>query len=81
MIPGTQYPSCKLCGELMWHIAQVYCPLLESNYHRTLNTFACIKSQCLKKHGRLIICLICVFLQYALYIYSKSFYVLVTITC
>ncbi|XP_065652339.1 programmed cell death protein 2-like isoform X2 [Hydra vulgaris] len=51
MIPGTQLPSCELCGDYMWQVAQIYCPLLDSNYHRTLNTFVCIKKECLKKHG------------------------------
>lgn len=41
-----QHPRCGLCGAVMAHVVQVYCPLAASPYHRTLNVFACPGSQC-----------------------------------
>ncbi|XP_070534596.1 programmed cell death protein 2-like isoform X2 [Ptychodera flava] len=39
-------PVCKLCGEPLYLVVQMYCPLAESLYHRTLYVFACMAKSC-----------------------------------
>lgn len=52
LIPGVSTPhsQCTLCGGLLSHVVQIYCPLAASPYHRTINVFACSAPQC---HGKL----------------------------
>jgi len=40
------YPCCCLCGQKLYHLVQVYCPLDNSRYHRTLNIFGCTNKKC-----------------------------------
>ncbi|XP_051547693.1 programmed cell death protein 2-like isoform X1 [Myxocyprinus asiaticus] len=44
-----QNPMCTLCQRGLSHVVQVYCPLAESLYHRTINVFACTNPQCYGK--------------------------------
>ncbi|XP_018606919.1 programmed cell death protein 2-like isoform X2 [Scleropages formosus] len=39
-------PCCAVCGAVLAHIVQVYCPLEVSPYHRTVNVFACARPEC-----------------------------------
>ncbi|XP_076861738.1 programmed cell death protein 2-like isoform X2 [Brachyhypopomus gauderio] len=51
LIPGItdQCNRCILCDGILGHVVQIYCPLGESPYHRTLNIFACVNPQCYGK--------------------------------
>ncbi|KAM4721965.1 programmed cell death protein 2-like [Rhinophrynus dorsalis] len=46
-----QLPTCALCSAVLCHVAQVYCPLEGSPFHRVIHMFACIRKQCWGKHG------------------------------
>lgn len=39
-------PRCGRCGVPLAHVAQVYCPLDASPYHRNLHLFACTGADC-----------------------------------
>ncbi|XP_014767477.1 programmed cell death protein 2-like isoform X2 [Octopus bimaculoides] len=39
-------PKCCQCQQLMCQIVQLYCPLMQSSYHRTLHLFSCINTSC-----------------------------------
>ncbi|KAF4081229.1 hypothetical protein AMELA_G00159170 [Ameiurus melas] len=51
VVPGVSTPhnQCTLCGGLLSHVVQIYCPLAASLYHRTIHVFACTAPQC---HGK-----------------------------
>nr|XP_043873614.1 programmed cell death protein 2-like [Solea senegalensis] len=40
------WPRCGHCGAPLAHVAQIYCPLEASPYHRTLRLFACPGAEC-----------------------------------
>lgn len=48
---GPSNPKCDLCGRMSWFICQLYCPLANSQYHRTLYVFACCNESCKNKDG------------------------------
>ncbi|XP_051917273.1 programmed cell death protein 2-like [Hippocampus zosterae] len=68
VVPGLPrvFPRCECCSAPLVHMVQVYCPLEESPYHRSLQLFACqaagcggrqdswtaLRSQCLVHDGR-----------------------------
>ncbi|CAI9718958.1 cell death 2-like [Octopus vulgaris] len=39
-------PKCCQCQQSMCQIVQLYCPLMQSSYHRTLHLFSCINTTC-----------------------------------
>ncbi|GLD61679.1 programmed cell death protein 2-like protein [Lates japonicus] len=43
---SRQCPRCRRCGAPLAHVAQVYCPLDASPYHRNLHLFACLGAEC-----------------------------------
>ncbi|XP_047113634.1 programmed cell death protein 2-like [Schistocerca piceifrons] len=43
---GIPTPSCQLCGLVLPLIVQIYAPLENSPYHRTLYIFGCINPNC-----------------------------------
>ncbi|XP_040893494.1 programmed cell death protein 2-like isoform X2 [Toxotes jaculatrix] len=43
---SRQSPRCGRCGAPLAHVAQVYCPLDGSPYHRNLHLFACPGAEC-----------------------------------
>ncbi|XP_072373890.1 programmed cell death protein 2-like isoform X2 [Scyliorhinus torazame] len=47
-VPGItmQYPDCSQCTSPLIHVVQVYCPLEDSPYHRTINVLACPRPGC-----------------------------------
>ncbi|XP_067135742.1 programmed cell death protein 2-like [Centruroides vittatus] len=47
----SNFPNlkCKLCGQKMILVVQLYCPLGNSLYHRTLYVFCCIDRSCWNK--------------------------------
>ncbi|KAK1788916.1 hypothetical protein P4O66_015821 [Electrophorus voltai] len=51
LVPGIhdQCNQCILCDGMLSHVVQIYCPLGESPYHRTMNVFACVNPQCYGK--------------------------------
>ncbi|XP_043350928.1 programmed cell death protein 2-like isoform X2 [Dermochelys coriacea] len=40
------YPSCGICGAILMHIVQIYCPLEGSLFQRVINVFACAVKGC-----------------------------------
>ncbi|XP_062276460.1 programmed cell death protein 2-like isoform X2 [Scomber scombrus] len=46
LVAPLQLPRCARCRAPLSHVVQVYCPLHESPYHRTLHLFACPASGC-----------------------------------
>ncbi|OON19020.1 hypothetical protein X801_05120 [Opisthorchis viverrini] len=44
--PPDQLILCKSCRHRMCFIAQIYCPLGGSSYHRSLYLFVCLKRSC-----------------------------------
>ncbi|XP_077425039.1 programmed cell death protein 2-like isoform X2 [Vanacampus margaritifer] len=47
-LPGVPRasPRCGRCSAPLAHVVQVYCPLEESPYHRSLQLFACPTAEC-----------------------------------
>ncbi|XP_038662137.1 programmed cell death protein 2-like [Scyliorhinus canicula] len=47
-VPGItmRYPDCSQCTSPLIHVVQVYCPLEDSPYHRTINVLACPRPGC-----------------------------------
>uniref|UniRef100_A0A4W3J980 Programmed cell death 2-like n=1 Tax=Callorhinchus milii TaxID=7868 RepID=A0A4W3J980_CALMI len=47
-LPGVSMPCphCAPCGDPLVHLVQVYCPLVDSPYHRVINVFACARPEC-----------------------------------
>ncbi|XP_039989032.1 programmed cell death protein 2-like isoform X2 [Xiphias gladius] len=43
---SRQCPRCGRCGAPLAHVAQVYCPMEASPYHRNLHLFACPGAEC-----------------------------------
>ncbi|XP_023259779.1 programmed cell death protein 2-like isoform X2 [Seriola lalandi dorsalis] len=43
---SRQSPRCGRCGAPLAHVAQVYCPLDASPYHRNLHLLACLGAEC-----------------------------------
>eukprot|EP00111_Clytia_hemisphaerica_P016716 TCONS_00049568-protein len=39
-------PQCKKCGNPMYLLVQIYCPLVNSVYHRTLYVYGCSQTGC-----------------------------------
>ncbi|XP_077373974.1 programmed cell death protein 2-like [Festucalex cinctus] len=52
VVPGVAraFPRCGRCSAPLVHVVQVYCPLEESPYHRTLQLFACPAAECAGRH-------------------------------
>jgi len=50
-----QYPQCGLCTANLYHLVQMYCPLLNSTFHRTLNVFGCINKTCWNKSQSIVV--------------------------
>nr|XP_061812298.1 programmed cell death protein 2-like [Nerophis lumbriciformis] len=48
VVPGLRrsFPRCECCSFPLVHVVQVYCPLVGSPYHRTLQLFACPAAEC-----------------------------------
>ncbi|XP_077592085.1 programmed cell death protein 2-like isoform X1 [Stigmatopora nigra] len=48
LVPGfpPSSPRCGCCSVPLVHVVQVYCPLMGSPYHRTLQLFACPAAEC-----------------------------------
>lgn len=48
VVPGLPrvFPRCGCCSAPLVHMVQVYCPLEESPYHRSLQLFACPAAGC-----------------------------------
>nr|XP_002130893.1 programmed cell death protein 2-like [Ciona intestinalis] len=42
----TSQPSCSRCSKAQRFMLQIYCPLENSKYHRTLYVFCCTQKQC-----------------------------------
>lgn len=51
-IDGVTSPLCKLCGLPPPLIIQVYAPLENSPYHRTLYLFGCLNPNCWNQNER-----------------------------
>ncbi|XP_038052461.1 programmed cell death protein 2-like [Patiria miniata] len=49
MYSDCNYPPCNVCGDPLYHVAQMYCPLEASSYHRTLYIFTCVTKSCINK--------------------------------
>ncbi|EDO30552.1 predicted protein [Nematostella vectensis] len=47
--PPSTLPSCGLCNRRLPLIAQLYCPLYNSPYHRVMYIFGCPSSSCWNK--------------------------------
>ena len=45
-------PKCKRCGKDLLLVVQIYCPLVNSLYHRTLYVFGCSERDCWNKAER-----------------------------
>lgn len=41
--------KCRLCGDPQALVAQIYCPLDDSPYHRTIYVLCCVKPECWSK--------------------------------
>ncbi|KAJ7361893.1 programmed cell death protein [Desmophyllum pertusum] len=42
----SDYPSCPLCGNVLYLVCQIYCPLSDSVFHRVLYIFGCVNTSC-----------------------------------
>jgi len=49
------YPCCSLCGKKLHQLVQVYCPLNDSPYHRTLNIFGCTNKKCWNRPESIVV--------------------------
>lgn len=47
--------ACKFCTCLLYHVLQIYCPLVDSQYHRTLNIFLCFNQACKNKPESMLV--------------------------
>ncbi|XP_077990415.1 programmed cell death protein 2-like [Glandiceps talaboti] len=52
----TPRPVCQLCSQVLYLVVQVYCPLTESVYHRTIYVFTCIAKSCQGKAQSWFVC-------------------------
>eukprot|EP00794_Sanderia_malayensis_P012152 gene12152-13405_t len=43
------HPLCDNCQSSLYHVSQIYCPLIGSEYHRTVNIFGCMSIDCQNK--------------------------------
>ncbi|GAB1606364.1 programmed cell death protein 2-like [Argonauta hians] len=50
-IEPVTMPTCIQCEQSMCQIIQLYCPLSQSSYHRTLHVFSCINPNCSVKNS------------------------------
>ncbi|CAL8101522.1 unnamed protein product [Calicophoron daubneyi] len=49
--PSDESLLCRNCRHRMCFLAQIYCPLSNSSYHRTLYFFVCLRNECQKAGG------------------------------
>ncbi|KAF5403476.1 Programmed cell death protein 2 [Paragonimus heterotremus] len=45
-LPPDHLLICRTCGHHMCFIAQIYCPLTNSGYHRSVYLFVCLRRRC-----------------------------------
>ncbi|KAF7260388.1 hypothetical protein EG68_02327 [Paragonimus skrjabini miyazakii] len=45
-LPPDHLLICRTCGHHMCFIAQIYCPLTNSGYHRSVYLFVCLRKRC-----------------------------------
>ena len=51
-VDGIPQPLCRLCGLSLPLVVQVYAPMDNSPYHRTLYVFGCINPNCWNQNER-----------------------------
>ncbi len=45
-------PVCSVCGGTLCLLVQVYCPLENTSYHRTIHLFCCVQPSCHKNNKK-----------------------------